>query len=83
MASCCTPSADKAQKFFDESKAQVGECSNHTVSVDSGGELDDWNLGYDWRSRGVIAEDTLITQTTQQDAGGWACQHALSRSRTS
>jgi hypothetical protein len=67
------PSADKAQKFFDKSKAQWEECSNYTVSVDNSG------TAYDWEIAEVTAEDTLITQvTTQQDAGGWACQHALS-----
>lgn len=67
------PSADKAQKFFDKSKAQWEECSNYTVSVDSSG------TAYDWEIAEVTAEDTLITQvTTQLDAGGWACQHALS-----
>jgi hypothetical protein len=67
------PSADKAQKFFDKSKAQWEECSNYTVSVDDGG------TAYDWEIAEVDAKDTLITQlTTQQDAAGWACQHALS-----
>jgi hypothetical protein len=67
------PSADKAQKFFDKSKAQWEECSDYTVSVDDGG------TAYDWDIAEVTAEDTLITQlTTQQDAAGWACQHALS-----
>lgn len=67
------PSADKAQKFFDKSKAQWEECSNYTVSVDDGG------TAYDWELAEVTVKDTLITQvTTQQDAAGWACQHALS-----
>jgi hypothetical protein len=67
------PSADKARKLFDESKAQWQECSNYTVSVDDGGTAYDWELGE------VTTEDTLVTQvTTQLDAAGWACQHALS-----
>jgi hypothetical protein len=34
---------------------------------------------YLWEIDKVTAEDTLLTQTTaQEDAGGWACQHALS-----
>ena len=36
------PSADEAQKFFDESKAKWEECSNYTVSVDDGGTAYDW-----------------------------------------
>ena len=67
------PSADKAQAFFEKSKANWEECSNYTVSVDDGG------TAYDWKIDEVKAEDTMITQvTTQKDAAGWACQHALS-----
>jgi len=67
------PSADKAQAFFDKSKTIWEDCSNSTVSVDDGG------TAYDWKIDDVDAEDALITQvTTQKDAAGWACQHALS-----
>jgi hypothetical protein len=67
------PSADKAQAFFDKSKTIWEDCSGSTVSVDDGG------TAYDWKIDDVNAEDALITQvTTQQDAAGWACQHALS-----
>ena len=32
-----------------------------------------------WQIEDVTVEDTLITQmTAQEDANGWACQHALS-----
>ena len=67
------PSADKAQKFFDKSKAKWEECSGYSVSVDDARHRLRWELDE------VAAEDTLITQmTTQEDAAGWACQHALS-----
>jgi outer membrane murein-binding lipoprotein Lpp len=67
------PSADKAQKFFDDSKASWQKCSGYSVSVD------DLDATYLWQIDSVTAEDSLITQmTAQQDAGGWACQHALS-----
>ncbi|MGO4443596.1 sensor domain-containing protein [Mycobacterium sp. 2YAF39] len=67
------PSADKAKAFFDKSKDMWEECSNYTVSVGDGGSTYDWELGE------TTAQDTLITQvTTQQEAAGWACQHALS-----
>lgn len=67
------PSAEKAQNFFEKSKAMWESCSDYTVSVDDGGSA------YDWEIEGVTAEDALITQiTTQQEAAGWACQHALS-----
>ncbi|MFI5511091.1 sensor domain-containing protein [Mycobacterium sp. NPDC051804] len=67
------PSADKAQEFFEKSKGQWESCDDYTVSVDDGGDA------YDWDIENFNAQDTLITQvTTQQDAAGWACQHALS-----
>lgn len=67
------PSAEEAQQFFDESVSMWESCSNSSVSVDDSGS------SYIWDLDDVTVEDSLITQlTTQQDAGGWACQHALS-----
>jgi outer membrane murein-binding lipoprotein Lpp len=67
------PSAEKAQKFFDDSKSSGEKCSGYSVSVD------DLDATYLWQIDSVTAEDTLITQmTAQEDADGWACQHALS-----
>ncbi|BBY92592.1 sensor domain-containing protein [Mycobacterium gallinarum] len=67
------PSADKAQDFFEKSKAQWESCNESTVSVGNGGDA------YDWDIDEFNAEDALVTQvTTQRDAAGWACQHALS-----
>ncbi len=67
------PSAEKAQKFFDDSKSSWEKCSGYSVSVD------DADATYLWQIDSVNAEDTLITQMTEQeDAKGWGCQHALS-----
>ena len=67
------PSADKAQKFFDKSKASWQKCSGNAVSVD------DAEATYLWQIDKVTSQDSLISQpTAQEDAGGWACQHALS-----
>jgi hypothetical protein len=67
------PSAENAQKFFDDSKSSWEDCGGYSVSVD------DADSTYLWQIDDVAAEDTLITQmATQEDAGGWACQHALS-----
>ena len=66
-------SADKAQKFFGDSKASWEGCGGYSVSVD------DAVATYLWQIDSVTAEDTLITQMiAQEDADGWACQHALS-----
>jgi outer membrane murein-binding lipoprotein Lpp len=67
------PSAEKAQKFFDDSKSMWEKCSGYSVSVD------DADSTYLWQIDELTAEDTLLTQeTAQEDADGWACQHALS-----
>jgi PknH-like protein len=67
------PSAETAQKFFDESKSAWQKCSSYSVSVDNA------DATYLWQIDNVASEDTLITQmTAQEDANGWACQHAMS-----
>ncbi|ULE35797.1 sensor domain-containing protein [Mycobacterium sp. IDR2000157661] len=67
------PSAEKARQFFDESTSAWEGCADSTV------EVDDSDSSFLWDLSGVTVEDTMITQlTTQQDAEGWACQHALS-----
>jgi len=67
------PSAEKAQKFFDDSKSSWENCGGYSVSVDDG------EATYLWEIEELTADDTLLTQvTTQQDADGWACEHALS-----
>jgi len=67
------PSAEKAQKFFDESKSTWEKCSGYSVSVD------DVDATYLWQIDDVTSDDSVITQmTAQEDADGWACQHALS-----
>ena len=67
------PSAEKAQKFFDQSKSSWEKCSGYSVSVDNADST------YLWKIDNVMSDDALITQTTtQKNAGGWACQHALS-----
>lgn len=67
------PSADKAEKFFDESKSAWEKCAGYSVSVD------DEDASYLWLIDSLTAEDALITQmTAQEDAEGWGCQHAMS-----
>ncbi len=67
------PSAEKAQKFFDNSKSSWEKCSGYSVSVD------DADATYLWQIDNVTAKDSVITQmTAQEDADGWACQHAVS-----
>ena len=67
------PSAAKAQKFFDDSTRSWENCAGSAITV-GGGEST-----YLWEIDDVTVEDKLITQmSTQEDADGWECQHALS-----
>jgi hypothetical protein len=67
------PSAEEAQRLFDDSKSAWEACADSTVAV---GNSDSSSL---WELSDVRSDGTLLTQvTTQEDTGGWACQHALS-----
>lgn len=65
------PTAGNAQDFIDDSSSTWRDCAGDAIAVGDGDylwELDDVEIG-----------DTMITQmTSQEGAGGWACQHALS-----
>lgn len=67
------PGADKAQRFWEKSKATWKKCGGSAVSVDDGQST------YTWQLDDLESQDQVITQrTTQEDAGGWECQHAMS-----
>ncbi len=65
------PAAANAQDFFDSSATTWQQCANDVVAVRDGDYL--------WELEGVEVSDTMISQlANQEDAEGWACQHALS-----
>ena len=67
------PSADQAQKFVDDSTSTWKNCAGSSISVDDG------ESSYLWQLDNATVKDNLVTQmTTQEEANGWACQHALS-----
>jgi PknH-like extracellular domain len=67
------PSAERAQEFFDASKSSWEDCAGSAVSVA------DADASYLWQLDDVTTEDALIAQfSTQEDADGWGCEHALS-----
>jgi hypothetical protein len=67
------PSADNATAFFDESESTWKKCAGNAVSVYDASD------SYLWQLDTVAADGDIITQmTAQEDADGWACQHALS-----
>jgi hypothetical protein len=68
------PKPDDARKFFENSKSDWEQCGGFSVAVD------DSESSYIWEVDDVGAKDDLLTQvTTQEDSGGWECQHALSQ----
>jgi serine/threonine kinase PknH len=67
------PSAEQAQNFFHDSQSKWKNCAGQSISVKNA------ETTYQWQIDDVTAKDTLITQmSTQNDARGWACHHALS-----
>jgi len=67
------PSDAEASAFFDFSRDMWQECMADDIIVDDGDST------YVWEMDEVSYDDQLLTQTSeQQDADGWACQHALS-----
>jgi hypothetical protein len=66
------PEAGNAQKFFDHSKSTWKQCGGYSVAVDDG------EASYIWQVNDLETKDDVISQvTTQEDSGGWECQHAL------
>jgi PknH-like extracellular domain len=67
------PSADKARRFFDNSESMWESCGDTSIDIDDGTDT------YTWQIEELTAADNVLTQvTTQDDADGWECQHALS-----
>lgn len=66
------PSTEKARKFFDTSKAMLKRCGGTSIDVDNSESTSTWNVDE------ADVSGTVLTQTsTQRNADGWGCQHAL------
>jgi hypothetical protein len=66
------PKPNNAKRFVEKSKSTWQTCSESSLAVDTEDTSSLWEFG------DVTADDGLITQmATQEDADGWACQHAL------
>jgi hypothetical protein len=67
------PSAAQASGFFDFSRTMWEQCMSDDIVVDDG------EVTFVWTMDAVRTDGALLTQRSeQQDADGWACQHALS-----
>lgn len=66
------PSAQKAQKFVDDSRTIWQHCAGSSIDMDNGSVTSTWDI------KDADVSGAVLTQTsTQRHAGGWGCQHAL------
>lgn len=66
------PESGNADRFLQRSRSIWQKCSASSLAVDTEGTSSLWEFS------DVSSGDGLISQTaTQEDAGGWGCQHAL------
>ncbi len=67
------PSAAQAQRFFDGAESDWEACGGTSIDISDGTD------SYTWQIEDLAVTDLMLTQvTTQDDADGWECQHALS-----
>lgn len=66
------PDADNAMRFLERSRSAWQHCASSSLAVNTEDTSTLWEFG------DVSGGDGLIWQiTTQEDADGWGCQHAL------
>jgi hypothetical protein len=66
------PSADKAQKFVEGSRTSWEKCGGTSIDIDNSDVHSTWKI-----DKANVTGDILTQQSTQRNAGGWGCQHAL------
>ena len=66
------PSADKAQKFVEQSRSTLRKCEGSSIDIDNDEVHSTWEIG-----DADVAGEILTQSVEQRNAGGWGCQHAL------
>ncbi|WP_319437406.1 sensor domain-containing protein [Mycobacterium sp. RTGN5] len=66
------PSADKAQKFVEGSRTTWDKCGGTSIDIDNSDVHSTWKI-----DKANTTGDILTQQSSQRNAGGWGCQHAL------
>jgi hypothetical protein len=66
------PSADKAQKFVEGSRTTWQKCGGTSIDIDNSDVHSTWKI-----DKANTTGDILTQQSSQRNAGGWGCQHAL------
>ncbi|AQT79511.1 sensor domain-containing protein [Mycolicibacterium litorale] len=67
------PSADKAHAFVENSRATWEKCGGTSIDIDNSDVHSTWKI-----DDADVSGDILTQTSTQRNAGGWGCQHALS-----
>ncbi|SBS79424.1 conserved exported hypothetical protein [uncultured Mycobacterium sp.] len=66
------PSAGKARAFVEESRTTWEKCGGTSIDIDNSDVHSTWKI-----DKANVTGDILTQQSTQRNAGGWGCQHAL------
>ena len=66
------PSADKARTFVDDARATWEKCGGTSIDIDNSDVHSTWTI-----DTADVDGDILTQVSTQRNAGGWGCQHAL------
>ncbi len=73
------PSTSKAKEFVESSKTAWQQCSGRSIDIDHGEVHATWDFG-DFRAEEAKSGLMLTQLTTQRQAAGWDCQHAMTSS---
>jgi PknH-like extracellular domain len=66
------PSAEKAQKFVDNSRTTWEKCGGTSIDIDNSDVHSTWKI-----DKADVSGAILTQVSNQRNAGGWGCQHAL------
>ncbi|WP_431236591.1 sensor domain-containing protein [Mycolicibacterium aichiense] len=66
------PSSEKATAFVDSSRTTWQKCGGTSIDIDNSDVHSTWKI-----DTADVSGDVLTQVSTQRNAGGWGCQHAL------
>ncbi|KDF01583.1 hypothetical protein Y900_022265 [Mycolicibacterium aromaticivorans JS19b1 = JCM 16368] len=66
------PSNEKATAFVDRSRTTWQKCGGTSIDIDNSDVHSTWKI-----DSADVSGDILTQVSTQRNAGGWGCQHAL------
>jgi hypothetical protein len=67
------PGEMQAQDFVEESRSMWDTCAGDVIAIGDGATTYLWELQDIRDARGILAQTS-----SQEDSGGWSCQHAIS-----